>query len=93
MFLGSPGVSPAYIGVGYIIGPTLGALAFSGGIIAWGLLTPIILYFIGPGHGNGRGGRFCRMARCCKGCLVDGLYDQLLSGACLWEQAIHTLTE
>ncbi len=48
MFLGSPGVSPAYIGVGYIIGPTLGALAFSGGIIAWGLLTPIILYFIGP---------------------------------------------
>jgi putative OPT family oligopeptide transporter len=49
MFLGSPGVSPAYIGVGYIIGPTLGALAFSGGIIAWGLLTPIILYFIGPG--------------------------------------------
>jgi len=48
MFLGSPGVSPAYVGVGYIIGPTLGALAFSGGIIAWGLLTPIILYFIGP---------------------------------------------
>ncbi|MFO8023322.1 MAG: oligopeptide transporter, OPT family [Perlabentimonas sp.] len=48
LFLGSPGVSPAYIGVGYIIGPTLGALAFSGGIIAWGLLTPIILYFIGP---------------------------------------------
>ena len=48
MFLGSPGVSPAYVGVGYIIGPNLGALAFSGGIIAWGLLTPIILYFIGP---------------------------------------------
>ncbi|MBE0636924.1 MAG: oligopeptide transporter, OPT family [Bacteroidales bacterium] len=48
MFLGSPGVSPAYIGVGYIIGPTLGSLAFSGGIIAWGLMTPIILYFLGP---------------------------------------------
>ncbi len=48
LFLGSPGVSPAYIGVGYIIGPTLGALAFSGGLIAWGLLTPIILYFMGP---------------------------------------------
>jgi putative OPT family oligopeptide transporter len=48
MFLGSPGVKPAYIGVGYIIGPTLGSLAFSGGIIAWGLLTPIILYFMGP---------------------------------------------
>ena len=48
MFLGSPGVSPAYIGVGYIIGPTLGSLAFAGGLLAWGLLTPIILYFIGP---------------------------------------------
>jgi putative OPT family oligopeptide transporter len=51
MFLGSPGVSPAYIGVGYIIGPVLGSLAFSGGIIAWGLLTPIILYFVGPSLG------------------------------------------
>lgn len=51
MFLGSPGVSPAYIGVGYIIGPMLGSLAFSGGIIAWGLLTPIILYFMGPSLG------------------------------------------
>lgn len=48
MFLGSPGVSPAYIGVGYIIGPALGSLAFAGGLLAWGLLTPIILYFIGP---------------------------------------------
>lgn len=52
MFLGSPGVKPAYIGVGYIIGPTLGSLAFSGGILAWGLLTPIILYFIGPHYFN-----------------------------------------
>lgn len=48
IFLGSPGVKPAYIGVGYIIGPTLGSLAFSGGILAWGLLTPMILYFMGP---------------------------------------------
>lgn len=48
MFLGSPGVSPAYIGVGYIIGPVLGSLAFAGGVLAWGLLTPIILYFLGP---------------------------------------------
>ena len=48
MFLGSFGVKPAYIGVGYIIGPMLGSLAFAGGLIAWGLLTPIILYFMGP---------------------------------------------
>jgi putative OPT family oligopeptide transporter len=48
MLLSSPGVSPAYIGVGYIIGPKLASLNFSGGMIAWGLLTPIILYFLGP---------------------------------------------
>lgn len=48
MFLGSFGVKPAYIGVGYIIGPVLGSLAFAGGLLAWGLLTPIILYFMGP---------------------------------------------
>jgi putative OPT family oligopeptide transporter len=48
MVLTSFKVSPAYIGVGYIIGPKLASLNFSGGIIAWGLLTPIILYFIAP---------------------------------------------
>ncbi len=48
LLLQSPGVSPAYMGVGYIIGPRLGALNFSGGLIAWGLLAPIIYYFIGP---------------------------------------------
>ena len=48
LLLSSPGISPAYMGVGYIIGPKLGALNFSGGLIAWGLLTPIIYYFIVP---------------------------------------------
>lgn len=48
MLLSSPGVSPAYMGVGYIIGPRLGALNFSGGLIAWGLLAPMILYFLLP---------------------------------------------
>ena len=48
ILLSSPGISPAYMGVGYIIGPKLGALNFSGGLLAWGLLTPIILYFITP---------------------------------------------
>lgn len=41
----SPDISPAYIGVGYIIGPRLAALNFSGGVLAWGLLTPMIAYF------------------------------------------------
>ncbi len=48
IFLSSPGISPAYMGVGYIIGPKLAALNFSGGLIAWGLLTPIIYYFLSP---------------------------------------------
>jgi OPT family oligopeptide transporter len=48
MMLSSPGVSPAYMGVGYIIGPKLGALNFSGGILAWGLLAPMIMYFLIP---------------------------------------------
>lgn len=48
MMIGSPGISPAYMGVGYIIGPKLASLNFSGGVIAWGLLTPMILYFLAP---------------------------------------------
>jgi putative OPT family oligopeptide transporter len=48
MVLSSPGVSPAYIGVGYIIGPKLASLNFSGGLLAWGLFVPMILYFLSP---------------------------------------------
>lgn len=46
--LTTPGVSPAYIGVGYIIGPRLAALNFSGGLLSWGLFVPLLLYFLGP---------------------------------------------
>jgi len=42
----APGMNPAYFGVGYIIGPRLGAVNFSGGVLAWGLLTPVIAYFM-----------------------------------------------
>lgn len=48
LLMSSPAISPAYMGVGYIIGPKLGALNFSGGLIAWGLLVPIIGYFLAP---------------------------------------------
>ena len=48
MLISSPGISPAYIGVGYIIGPKYASLNFSGGILAWGLLAPIIYYFVSP---------------------------------------------
>ncbi len=44
----APSVSPAYLGVGYIIGPRLAALNFSGGLMAWGLLVPLLIYFLGP---------------------------------------------
>ena len=44
----APTVSPAYIGVGYIIGPELAALNFSGSVVAWGLLIPLLIFFLGP---------------------------------------------
>src|SRR5579872_5588342 len=44
----TPDVSPAYIGVGYIIGPRLAALNFAGGVLAWGLLVPLLTYVMGP---------------------------------------------
>jgi putative OPT family oligopeptide transporter len=43
-----PTVSPAYVGVGYVIGPALASLNFSGSVIAWGLLIPLLIYFLGP---------------------------------------------
>ncbi len=44
----APTVSPAYLGVGYIIGPKLASLVFSGGVVAWGLMVPLLIYFLGP---------------------------------------------
>jgi putative OPT family oligopeptide transporter len=44
----APSVSPAYLGVGYIIGVRLAALQFSGGVIAWGLLVPLLIFLLGP---------------------------------------------
>jgi putative OPT family oligopeptide transporter len=47
-YFAAPTVSPAYIGVGYIIGPALASLNFAGGLFAWGLLVPMFMYLIGP---------------------------------------------
>jgi len=44
----APTVSPAYLGVGYVIGPELAALNFSGGVLAWGMMVPLFMYFLGP---------------------------------------------
>ena len=46
--LAAPEVSPALLGVGYIIGLRLAALQFSGSVLAWGLMVPLIIFFIGP---------------------------------------------
>jgi len=58
----APTVSPALIGVGYVIGAELAALNFSGSILAWGVLVPLMMYFLGPNlqsflpPGSGDGG-------------------------------------
>jgi len=43
-----PGIFPAYLGVGYIIGPRLASLNFAGGVLAWGLFAPLFMFFLGP---------------------------------------------
>jgi putative OPT family oligopeptide transporter len=44
----APSVSPAYFGVGYIVGPELSALNFAGGLLSWGLFVPLLMYLLGP---------------------------------------------
>ena len=44
----TPSVSPAYLGVGFVIGPQLASLNFSGGVVAWGLMVPLLTYVLGP---------------------------------------------
>ncbi|MFA6812854.1 MAG: oligopeptide transporter, OPT family, partial [Bacteroidaceae bacterium] len=46
--LGAPSISPAYLGVGYIIGPRLASMNFSGSVMAWGLMVPMLLAVLGP---------------------------------------------
>ncbi|HUA21845.1 MAG TPA: oligopeptide transporter, OPT family [Bryobacteraceae bacterium] len=41
----TPSLSPALIGIGYIIGPELASINVSGGIIAWWILIPLLLFF------------------------------------------------
>src|ERR1700736_2669788 len=44
----APSVSPAYLGVGYIIGVKLASIQFAGSVLAWGLLVPLFIFFLGP---------------------------------------------
>jgi len=45
----SPASSPAFLGVGYIIGFRLSAITFSGGVFGWVFLMPIVLFLM---YGN-----------------------------------------
>ncbi len=47
----TPAASPALIGVGFVIGPRLASITFSGGVFAWFLLIPLILLMNGAGGG------------------------------------------
>src|SRR6202140_1831074 len=44
----APSVSPAYLGVGYIIGVKLASIQFAGSVLAWGLMVPLMMFFLGP---------------------------------------------
>jgi putative OPT family oligopeptide transporter len=44
----APSVSPAYLGVGYIIGLRLASIQFAGGVLAWGLVVPLLMFLMGP---------------------------------------------
>ncbi len=41
----TPNLSPALMGIGFIIGPRLSAINFSGGLIAWWMLIPLLMFF------------------------------------------------
>jgi putative OPT family oligopeptide transporter len=47
----TPSISPALIGVGYIIGFELSAINFAGGVLAWFVLVPLAL-FLNPDFGQ-----------------------------------------
>lgn len=40
----TPASSPAFLGVGFIIGPRLGAITLAGGVFGWLFLMPIIIF-------------------------------------------------
>ncbi len=44
----APAASPAYLGVGYIIGPELASLTFAGGLLSWGLFVPLLIFVLSP---------------------------------------------
>ncbi len=54
-FYQSPLASPAFMGVGYVIGSRLSSIVFTGGVFAWWILIPLILFI------NGSNGAFSNL--------------------------------
>src|SRR5580700_8481948 len=48
----TPGLSPALIGIGYIIGPRLASVNFAGGVLAWWILIPLVQFFAAAHSGT-----------------------------------------
>lgn len=82
----TPEVSPAYMGVGFIIGPRLAALNFAGGLLAWGLFVPLLTYFLGPELIAGYGKSHPEMATQA----VTGLPWETMSGL-LWKNIVRPI--
>src|SRR5690606_13048440 len=55
ILLSSPAASPALVGVGFIVGPRISAVLFSGALMGWLLLVPVSL-FLNPSLTEGISG-------------------------------------
>ncbi len=54
LYLAAPTVSPALMGVGFIIGARISAVVFAGAVMGWLVLVPLAL-FLNPAFGSGVG--------------------------------------
>ncbi|MCK9461773.1 MAG: oligopeptide transporter, OPT family [Proteobacteria bacterium] len=68
----TPEPSPAFLAVGYIIGPKYGAIAAAGGIFGWLFLTPVILFMMAQSD--------TAFATAINGLIADGNTDALFGG-------------
>jgi putative OPT family oligopeptide transporter len=79
----APAATPAYLGVGFIIGPELGALNFAGGLLAWGLFVPLLVYFLGPTQIGQYNGDWAALTAAIYGKIVKPIaIGGMLVGAC-----------
>ncbi len=71
----TPASSPAFLGVGFIIGPRLGAITLSGGVFGWLFLMPILV-FINVMGGTEVGQKICEITSA-KGDVAPALFPVL----------------